>query len=371
MRIAVLGMRGFPDVQGGVENHCQNLYPYLVRLGCEVIVFARSPYVSKSVREYKGVVIKRLPAIKNMFMEAFLHTFLGVFAARAYRPHILHIHAIGPSFFTPLARLLGMKVIVTSHGSNYKHLKWGTLSRLFLRLCERIGIKSAQRIIAVSRTIAGEIRSHYRCIADYIPNGVYLPQGSAEATVLQNHGLETRRYILAVGRLVQEKGFHDLIEAYHVFTNRTSADLKLVITGGSDHKSAYSMHLKHMAQSDDRIVFTGPVSGVPLADLYANAALFVLPSYYEGLAIALLEAMSAGTPCIASDIPANRETGLAAENFFHPGNISELAEFIARFYSEPMSEDEKKRQKALVKEKYNWERIALETFAIYKAVSRI
>jgi len=47
MKIVVLGTRGFPNVQGGVEAHCENLYPRLVKLGYEVIVFGRAPYLEQ------------------------------------------------------------------------------------------------------------------------------------------------------------------------------------------------------------------------------------------------------------------------------------------------------------------------------------
>ena len=69
MRITFLGTRGFPNVQGGVERHCENLAVNLVKLGCEVIVFTRRPYVEKNLKEYKGVKLIILPTIKNKWIE--------------------------------------------------------------------------------------------------------------------------------------------------------------------------------------------------------------------------------------------------------------------------------------------------------------
>src|SRR3990172_5881632 len=106
IKIVVLGTRGFPNVQGGVEAHCENLYPQLVKRGCEVIVFTRKPYVNPDVSTYEGVKLIPLSCPKSKFLEAFYHTFLGVLAARKFSPDILHIHAIGPSLIIPLARLL-------------------------------------------------------------------------------------------------------------------------------------------------------------------------------------------------------------------------------------------------------------------------
>jgi len=47
MKVAVLGTRGFPGVQGGVEAHCENLYTRLAKSGCDVTVFTRSAYMEK------------------------------------------------------------------------------------------------------------------------------------------------------------------------------------------------------------------------------------------------------------------------------------------------------------------------------------
>ena len=61
---------------------------------------------------------------------------------------------------------------------------------------------------------------------------------------------------------------------------------------------------------------TGFISGDPLHTLFSQAGLFVLPSYHEGLPIALLEAMSWSLPVIVSDIPANLEIGLPPRSIF-------------------------------------------------------
>jgi glycosyltransferase involved in cell wall biosynthesis len=71
-----------------------------------------------------------------------------------------------------------------------------------------------------------------------------------------------------------------------------------------------------MAFEDPRIILTGYITGEPLNQVFTHARLFVLPSYHEGLPIALLEAMSYGLSALVSDIPANKEVKLPSERYF-------------------------------------------------------
>src|SRR3546814_1660015 len=108
-----------------------------------------------------------------------------------------------------------------------------------------------------------------------------------------------------VGRLVPEKGLHDLIDAHA----RADDPRKLVIVGGTDHESRYAIELK--SRESDRVRFAGLQDRATVRELFENASLFVMPSYHEGLPIAALEAASCATPMLLSDIEPNRDVGLA------------------------------------------------------------
>ena len=233
MKIAVVGTRGFPQIQGGVEAHCENLYPYLVKKGCEVVVFTRKPYVTYPQDAFKGVSLITLSCPKSKFLEAFMHTFKGVFAARKIHPDILHIHAIGPALFVPLARLLGFKVVMTHHGPDYERKKWGAAAKIVLKLGEYLGCRFANQIIAISEPIAQTLSSKYGIKVNIVPNGVVISGVPELSGLLGKFGLEKGKYILAVGRFVPEKGFDDLIEA---FDRSNIRGWKLVIVGGADHE---------------------------------------------------------------------------------------------------------------------------------------
>lgn len=377
IKIAVVGTRGFPGVQGGVENHCENLYVHLAQGGYDITVFIRPSYVANYIHTYRGISLIPVDCPKNKYLEAFLHTFKSIIKAKRLNPDILHIHAIGPSLFTPLVKMLGMKVVVTHHGPDYKRKKWPLFAKIFLRFCEWAGIVFADEIIVISDNIADDIKRKYNRETTVIPNGVKMPSLSTTDDALEKYGLEKERYILSVGRFVPEKGFDYLIDAFNVLQNAgpglISADnrmgakeWKLVIVGDADHEDDYSFGLKAKASKAVNVVLTGHLTGDALKEVYSFAGLFVIPSYYEGLPIVLLEAMSYGLSCIASDIPANRCVEINGSRFFKAGDAGDLSEKIKEFIKKPQDENEKKQQLKMIAEKYDWDKIADETLKVYE-----
>ena len=368
IKIFVLGTRGFPDVPGGVEKHCEQLYPRLVKLGCDVTVITRSPYIPRERRqaEWRGVKFIHLWALKNQYLEAIIHTFCGLLISAFHRPQILHFHAIGPSVLAPLARVLGMKVIVTNHGPDYLRQKWGKFSRSMLILGESMAVKFSDQLIVISVGIKEMLENKYdRDDLCLIPNGVTLPENIVPGETLDRLGLNPGRYVLAASRFVPEKGLLDLIAAYQKLPDPA---FKLVLAGGADHENECSRAIKEAAGRDPRIILPGFLSGRPLGELFSNAGLFVLPSYHEGLPIALLEAMSYQLPVLVSDIPPNREVLLPQSRYFPVGDINLLASGIEQLFKRGISEEEKKEQRRLLKRSYNWDRIAEETRDVYRSV---
>lgn len=362
MKIVVIGTRGIPDIQGGVETHCEQLYPRIATMGHDVTVIRRSCYVTADNRrnEYHGVKLIDLYAPRRKSLEAILHTTLAMIKAATMRPDVVHVHAIGPALLVPFGRMMGLKVVMTNHGPDYDRAKWGGLARRILRTGERFGTRWSNAVIVISRTIAGILDREYgRRDTDLIYNGVMKPDIIREDDMLVRYGLKKGGYILAVGRLVEEKGFHDLITAWRK-SGRT--DIPLVIAGDADHEDDYSRRLKSMA-AEAGVIMTGFVKGSPLAQLYANARLFVLPSYHEGLPIVLLEAMSYRLDALTSDIPANMLSQLNDEDHFVTGDTGSLCEALRRKLA---TGNAGSRRYDL--SDYDWDVIARRTVEVYEKV---
>ena len=364
MKIFVVGTRGIPDIPGGVETHCQELYPRIVAEGYEVILATRSSYVKDKAAVWNGVSLKHIFAPRKKNLEALVHTFFAVIVAKICKPDLIHIHAIGPSLLVPFIRLMGMKVVMTNHGHNYRHDKWGFFAKKILSLGEYWGGKYADEIIVISSEIGNVVKKRCGRESNLIYNGVTLPEKTTKTDILEQQGILPGKYILAVGRLVPEKGLHDLFEAI----KKIPGDLQLVIAGDADYETKYSRKVKKKAGEDSRIVLTGYITGEYLHQVFSHARQFVLPSYHEGLPIALLEAMSYDIPPLVSDIPAHKELQLPEYCYFRCGDKIHLQHQLEQSLRSNVDRQKLIDYRSIVARKYDWEKISRQTIAVYEKV---
>lgn len=361
MKVLVLGVRGIPNVEGGVETHVEQLYPRLVSLGCEVDVLVRTPFVPREQRHFGPIRLRRLWSPRTRGLEALVHSVLGVLYAAFARPDILHIHAIGPAIVTPIARLFGLKVVVTNHGPDYDRDKWGAFARYVLHVGERVGMKYSNARIVISQVIGDLVRTHYGRDSKLIPNGVSIHEPHAEADHLARFGLKAGHYFLHVGRMVPEKRQLDLIAAYRSIQPN---DWQLAIAGRLTEEP-YSVAVREAAR-EAGVVLTGFQKGPALEQLYSHGGAFVLPSSHEGLPIALLEALSYGLPVLASDIPANLAVGLEPPVYFPLGDIPALARALHLYSQQAPDPDAAAKRRRWIADRYDWDRIAAQTYALYE-----
>jgi glycosyltransferase involved in cell wall biosynthesis len=365
LHVMMLGLRGFPQVQGGVESHVENLSQELTALGCRITAVVRSRYQQKEARTaWNGIAVRGIWAPQSSYLEAVVHTFLGILYAATVRPDILHIHAIGPALMTPLARTLGLRVVVTHHGEDYNRQKWGKTARCFLKLGEHVGMRYAHKRIVISKGILASVTKKFGIRCEEISNGVKLPELTGQSRMLDKFGIASRRYVLLVSRFVPEKRHTDLI---HAFLAAKMPGWKLALVGKADHLNAYSTLVQNAASRSGDIVCTGFLSGQELHEIYLHAGIFVLPSSHEGLPISILEAMSYGLPVIASDIQANRELAGIATDFFPMGNIEALTRLLEEKADYQFESALCEQIRDVIRTKYNWRDIAQKTFTVYQA----
>lgn len=360
MKLIVTGTRGIPDIMGGVETHCEELFPRIASKAVDTTVIRRKNYVKDLLTEWKGVKLVDIDTPKKKSFEAIIHTFRAVNRAKKMEADVVHIHAVGPALLVPYAKMLGLKVVFTHHGPDYDRDKWGILAKAVLKLGERMGCKFADDIIVISEVIqdliARKYRRHERVHLIY--NGVPEPEICDYPEYFEELGIEKGKYVLGMCRFVPEKNLHHLIEA---FKKLEAKGCKLVLAGDTDFEDEYSLALKRMAR-EAGVVLTGFVKGRKLHSLLTNARCYCLPSSHEGLPIALLEAMSYHLPVVVSDIPANLEVGLSSGCYFHCGDVDALAVRLQKV----MDEDYHRVQYDMAP--YDWDRIAEQVMRIYESL---
>jgi glycosyltransferase involved in cell wall biosynthesis len=364
----VLGVRGFPGVEGGVESHAEHLYPLLVERGCEVESLVRAAHVPKEIGDaWKGVHLRRLwaPTTRLPGVEALVHSFFGVVYAALRKPDLLHIHSIGPAIFCPLARLLGLRVVFTYHTQDYAREKWGLVGRLMLRTGEWLAVHFSNSCITVSKILQQRVRTRFHRECVHIPNGMEIAKPVPPGDTLKQFHLEPRRYVLMVSRLDPGKRHFDLMRAFAL------ADLKgwkLVLVGGLNPTEQYVKRVIEGSKTLPGVILTGFQTGKTLGELYSNAGLFVLPSSHEGLPVVLLEALSYGLPTIASNIPANLSVGLPEDHYFPIGDVVALGKKLQQFSADWKLDGSPHRAALEIQSSCDWKTVADKTLCVYSSV---
>ncbi|KYL34313.1 hypothetical protein A2I98_12260 [Pseudoalteromonas agarivorans] len=339
IKLAVAGLRGIPSVMGGVETHCEELYKRL-SVDIDILIYGRKRYVASSILS-KTMRVKSLYSPKQQSLETPFHTLIAIIHCFVFnKVDIFHIHGIGGSIFLPLAKVLFPKVVVTHHSQNYEHQKWGRFARIVFKCGERFALKYADKVLFVSKSLLAVSKHRYpqnKSKYHFIANGFSLPEISTKDNEVDSP------FFLAVGRLVPEKGFHDLIEAFNLY----EGDEKLIIAGDSDFNNGYTDKIKESAGSN--IIFVGKKNRSQLKWLYNNCKSFILPSYSEGLPISALEAVSCSAHVIMSDIVQNKDLNFPDTSYFKLGNIEEL--------HLKLKEGGVKVDKSLLRN-YNWDNIS-------------
>lgn len=374
MKIAVIGAKGLPPKQGGIEHYCAEVYPRMVAQGHSVDLFARSSYIDLAPfqkADFKGVRIISVPCPGARGYDAFIGSALGAIAACGRQYDIIHFHALGPSLFTWLPKYLSSaKVIATCQGLDWQREKWGKISSRMIRLGEATAAHCADGITVVSEDLRSYFLKTYSRQSFYIPNApASYADSDPDFTYGQSLSLEQGKYIVFLGRLVPEKCPDLLLKA---FQKLQPPDWKLVFVGGtSDTTDFIDAELLQPSTNNPNIIFTGELRGSQLAEIVRGAGLFALPSSLEGLPLAMLEAMAEGIPILASDIPPHvqllgeeRDRGV----LFQMGNLTSCVESMnwAIHHPQEMRVMAEKSQK-YVQLNYNWDQITADTLKVYQA----
>jgi glycosyltransferase-like protein len=176
-----------------------------------------------------------------------------------------------------------------------------------LAACHERAIVRPYAHVCVSAAVAAELHAGWGIEATVIPNGVdYERFASTDPVARAGWRARLGRYVLTVGGIEPRKGSLDLLTAFAALSD----DVRLVIAGGEtlfdyrDYRAEWEARAVSLGVSPEVL---GPVPDDELPSLVAAADVFAFPSTKEGFGMAAMEALAAGVPLVARDLPVLRE----------------------------------------------------------------
>lgn len=370
IRVFVIGVRGFPGVQGGIEKHSEEQYKRLAKhKDLDITVIAIDKYCNTLINKWENINFKYFKSIKSKNFEKLYHGLKASIYAIFKRPDIIHFQGLNCAIFIPFVKLFGIRPVFTQGSMDYLYPKWGGIGKFILKISEKAAL-SSDYIIVVSNSIYRHLKKYTDRVV-LIRNGVNINSfemlKSEEDKFLEKYKLTRQGYIFFAGRLTKEKAVEDLIKA---FIQLNDNFFKLVIAGSGEHDTKYSNLIKSLIKNSPNIILTGFITGRELQALFSNAKLFVLPSRHEGLSNALLEAVSYGVEVLVSDIEANLEVKLNSNNFFKQGNIQDLKEKMFYLLHNNITEEERLKRFEILKKDYSWDEGSEKIYSLYKELKQ-
>ena len=327
LRIAAFGgFRTIPPKEGGAgsDKFAFELYPRLVRLGCDLIAYCRIYPGERRVQmadEFQGVRLKYFSTVSKAGFDTLFHSLKSTFDIIFHNTaDVVHLHSGANSIWAILLRCAGKRVYITQFAMDWKRDKWPWYGKLFYRFSNYLTAYFPTAVVFDNIFTQEYFEKKFKREYYFIPYGSEVKEPPAVSPILDKLGISADNYILFVGRFIPDKGVHLLIRAFET----VKTDMKLVLVGGSPNPGTYE-HEIHQT-TDNRIIFAGYVYGDDTNFLMKNAYVYVQPSLIEGLSPVILTVMGLGTPLICSDIAENKFITKENAAHFASGDSNSLAE---------------------------------------------
>ena len=374
----------YPPSVGGVEELTRHLALALVAAGDEVEVWTGIPddHAAETVEVRDGLVVRRFPMpLPASRVSAVSHaTTTGWRTLRSmrkaistFRPDVLHVQCFGPNgtYATALSRLSRVPLVVTLQGETMMDDADIFDTSQVLRTSLRAGIRAASAVTACSAFTLADAVARFGLTpgrGQVVVNGVSLEDATGVPTADLPAPMGDVAYVLALGRVVDKKGFDLLLAGYAAMdpTLRT-ADL---VTGGTGPALERLEAQAEESGIADRVHFVGRLSREQVAAAMAGARVFVMPSRLEPFGIVVLEAWRAGTPVVATarggapEYVRDGQDGLLVDPF----DTAAVADVLGRV----LTDDRLRRSIAAAGrarvEAFAWPRVAEAYRAVYRSV---
>jgi glycosyltransferase involved in cell wall biosynthesis len=239
------------------------------------------------------------------------------------------------------------------------------LKRLGHRIILSNAIRHASMILVPTNAVADDVKQYYPSASAKL---VITGEGLSDLPVPGSSKI-SGDYLLYVGSAYPHKRLDLLIDSWSIISKK-HPQLSLVITGKDD---VFLSRIKSQVQNNGvkNVLFVGSPDDQELATLYSNASAFVFPTSFEGFGLPPIEALSAGTPVIVSDLPVLKEV-LPSEGvfFFKSGDKDGMITAIESCLADlPKAKSEAHQGGQEVRRRHRWEDAAGKTLAALRSIA--
>lgn len=272
------------------------------------------------------------PVKKILFFEKALHRIRNIVATPATRPDVVHIHMSYRGSFVrkyqihQLCRKYGVPDIIHMHGSEFK--KWYDSCKPQQQNRIHAMLREASAVIVLGdkwNELIKAIEPAAHTVV--VSNTVHIPEVTVQWPTQGG-----RFQVLFMGVLIQRKGVSDLLDAVAKLraTDRLG-DMRVVIAGTGAQEEELKAKAQELGLADNAVEFAGWTAGDKKRELFEHSQALVLPSYNEGLPVAVLEAISYGMPVVATNVGDMSAAVHDGQNGYliEPGDVSALADALA------------------------------------------
>jgi poly(glycerol-phosphate) alpha-glucosyltransferase len=366
---------------GGLYESVRRLHQEMAVLGTEVTVHAGwDRFSDQDGAEWSPLATRVHPAGGVSDVLGYCPRPAMLLRAEEASRVVLHLHGLwrGKSLAAwRTGRRLGVPCVISPRGMldpwAVRNARWK--KRLTGWLFENRNLRDAACLHALCDSEAESIRAYgLKNPIAVIPNGIDVLEQSVQGSQFKVQGLsgQSLKTLLFLGRIHPKKGLRELIEAWKTFRGagdrRQEAGWKLVVAGWDDGGCLEGLK-RQVAELGlaESIHFTGPVYGGEKDALLRRADAFVLPSFSEGLPMAILEAWAYGLPVIMTrecNLPEGARHGAAILTEPRPEALVEALRML-----QAMTGAEREamggRGRQLAKEAYAWPRLAAQMLEVY------
>lgn len=262
-----------------------------------------------------------------------------------------------------LPPLLSCPAVVTVHDISFAlHPEWLPRSMAArMSLLVPSAMRRARQIITVSQAVKTDIVERYGVPPEKITVTHLAPRPGPDIPASRQN---EAAYLLFVGNADPRKNVCTALKALDLLRRRGLA-LPLVVAGNPGRMLGFLCRLADRLGVRHLVRFEGYVPDERIRALYAGCAALVHPAWHEGFGLTPLEAMAAGAPVVASDIPAIREVTGGAAMLIDPGEPEAWADGIARVLTDQGLRNAMQSAGLARARLFSWERCAMETASVY------